>query len=58
MSKIIEDMKEEVARETTKKVRYENATNMLRDSDLTLEQIAAYSNLSFEEVLALAESIS
>ncbi len=62
MCKAIEEMRNEVAREvereTTYRVRYENATSMLKDGQLTVEQIATYSNLPIAEVLALAESLS
>ena len=66
MCKAIEEMRNEVAREvalkvereTTYRVRYENATSMLKNTDLTVEQVASCSNLPIAEVLALAESLS
>ena len=61
MSGVMEAYKEEITREVTREVTRENALmtamRMLQNSELTLEQIALYSNLPLEDVIALKGSL-
>lgn len=53
MCKIMEDMRNEKAKE----VRIDNALRMIKDGELSLEEIALYSGLSVDEVKELATPV-
>ena len=59
VSRILEEMCEEVVKEAAKKADLEArksvALNMIRDRKLPLEEIAKYFKLSLEEIKELAE---
>ena len=61
MCKMMEDMRneaaEKAARETAKKERMDLAKNLIESHKLSLEEIAQYTKLTFEQVIGLAKEI-
>lgn len=54
MCKVMEDMRNEAARDAVEKDRIKNALEMIKDGKLSLEQIAKYSSLAIDKVKELA----